>query len=98
MLPTAFLEAFALLETEEVLLLMRFTRLAPLDICPDLIQDVIQSAHFLEPLNSRHFFSVLIVSSWEVDDLAVEDVVVLALIDELQLLELFWGESEEVFS
>lgn len=92
MLSTTLEEALALFDLEVVLLLLSLSHLSPLEVVSDLIQNIIQFAHFLQPVHSSHLLRILLIG--RVGLFSIQDVLMLALVDELQFLVLFWCEGE----
>lgn len=96
MLRSPLQKALALLGPDVVPLLLALTRLAPLQVALDLVQDVIEPAHLPQPVHCCHFLRVLLIG--RVGGFSIEYVLLLALIDELQFLELLGSECEQVLS
>ncbi len=81
MLSSTLQKTFTILYLYVKLFLLAFAHLSPFQVVPNFVQNIIQTAHFPQPINSCHFIHIFLIR-W-VERFSIEYVFVLALIDEL---------------
>lgn len=89
-------EAFGLFEPEEVLLLLYTFDISPFEVAFYLVDDVIYPRHFLQPINCTNLLYVFLIK--RLNGLPIDDVLFLALIDELQFLKFLLGEGKQILA